>query len=66
MISQSLHQYIKDKGVKQAAIARAIGITAPQLSIYLTGKTRMPADVFLAICQFIEVDPSRFATDKTA
>ena len=47
-------------------VARAIGIPASQLSIYLTGKVRMPADVFLAICQFIDVDPRKFAAEKTA
>ena len=66
MVYEKLKNYIDEKGYKQAAIARAIGVTDSVLSQMLAGKVRMSAEVFMSICAFLEVDPGRFAPDEVA
>lgn len=66
MVHERLKNFIDEKGFKQAAIARAIGVTDSVLSQMLAGKVRMTAEVFMAICAFLEVDPGRFAQDEVA
>lgn len=63
MISKRIHKYIKEKGIKQSAIASAIGVTDSKLSQCLCGKIKMSADMFFEICDFLGVSPDQFMED---
>lgn len=66
MNTGKLHDYIKSKGIRQTVIARYVGTDNTSMSLYLRGLRQMPADVFLGICLFLEVDPRIFADDTHA
>lgn len=60
MICTKVHEYIKEKGIKQTAIAAGIGCSNSQLSQCLLGKIKMSAEMFFDICDFIGVSPNQF------
>ena len=63
MISENVAEYIEEKGIKQTAIAKAIGISAPSLNNKLKGKTQLYAEEYLAICEFLGM-PSDYFRDS--
>lgn len=65
MVHEKLDLYIKNKGIKQSRIADATGISNSLLSQYLSGKVKMPADKFFAICDFLEVSSDTFKPTET-
>ena len=64
MVALEIKKYIDDHGIKQSVIAAKAGLTDVQLSAYLTGRIRLPADVFFTICAALEQSPERFAPNK--
>jgi len=62
MISENVARYVKEKGIKQTAIAEAVGISAPSLNNKLKGKTKLYAEEYLAICEFLNM-PSDYFRD---
>lgn len=64
MIHEKLHAYIKEKGIKQSAIAKHLGVTCGLVSQMLLGKVKMSAENFFAICDFIGADPAQFKPDE--
>ncbi len=64
MVAQKLAQYIEDKGIKQKAIADAIGISPQALSSTLAGKRTLGADEYRDICRFLEVPYARFMDES--
>lgn len=66
MIHEKIKNFIDEKGIKQSSIAKAIGLSDSALSQMLAGKVRMPAEIFMLICAFLEVEPSHFAPDDAA
>lgn len=48
---------MKEMGVTTAAVCRKTGITPGKLYPSLAGKREFRADEFLAICQFLKLDP---------
>jgi len=63
MISENVARYIREKGVKQTVIADAIGISAPSLNNKLQGKTKLYAEEYFALCEFLNV-PTDYFRDK--
>lgn len=63
MIFENVAEYIEEKGIKQTAIANAIGISAPSLNNKLKGKTQLYAEEYLAICEFLDM-PSDYFRDQ--
>lgn len=41
---KDLRKIIIEKGIKQMDVAKAIGVTACNMSLYLSGKRRIPSD----------------------
>ena len=57
---QWLSAQIKEKGITQTHIAKKSGIpdfTAQKLSFSLTGRRKIQADEFIAVCRVIGVNP---------
>lgn len=63
MVAAKIKAYVDEKGIKQTVIARKAGLTDQELSAYLTGRIRLPADRFFAICEAIGVSPETFKPD---
>lgn len=60
MVAKKIKEYITDMGIKQAAIAKKVGMTDGQLSGILTGRYKLKADDFFKICEAIGVEPEKF------
>lgn len=60
MVAKKIKEYITQKGIKQGAIARTVGMTDQKLSGILTGRYQLKVDDFFAICEAIGVEPERF------
>ena len=52
---EKLRNYIINKGVKQAIIARSIGVSAPHLNMMLKGTRTMNPSYKNEILRFLEV-----------
>ena len=63
MVAEKIKAYVEEKGIKQTVIAKKAGLTNQELSAYLTGRLRLPADRFFAICEAIGVSPEIFKPD---
>lgn len=63
MVVERLAQYIAEKGIKQNAIARAIGISPQAMSETLSGRRTLTADEYRDICLFLEIPFERFMTN---
>ena len=45
MLEHRFKQLIKDKGLKTTFLAKRVGVSQPSLSLYLSGKRKMPLEV---------------------
>ncbi len=45
MLEHRFKQLIKDKGLKTTFLAKRVGVSQPLLSLYLSGKRKMPLEV---------------------
>lgn len=64
--TQKLAQYVKQRGIKISAISAGSGIGANAIYPSLSGNRPMRADEFLAVCNYLAVDPMEFKADKSA
>lgn len=64
MVAALLKAYIDELGIKQTVIARKAGLTDQELSAYLTGRYRLPADKFFMICNALGISPDKFNPNK--
>lgn len=63
MLAANIHSFIKDSDfITQKDICDALGMSYAWLSNILTGKNRLAADDYIAICDFIGV-PYDFFVD---
>lgn len=60
MIAERIAEYISEKGIRQKAIADAIGIAPQSMSETLKGNRTLTADEYADICKFLEVPYSKF------
>lgn len=63
MVAEKIRAYIKEQGLKQGAVAAKAGLTDAEMSAYLTGTTRLKADVFFRICDALGVSADTFRPD---
>lgn len=66
-VTQSVSQYIREKGISISTISQKTGITGGVLYPSLREKPtrRLRADEFMSICLFLDVDPWRFTSAIT-
>lgn len=57
---KALSEWIDDHGIKQAAIAKALGIRPHRIHEIMRLKTQMKATEFIMICDFIDKNPNDF------
>lgn len=53
-IRRTIKHYRKRSGLSQAALGRMLGVSAQQIQKYESGKDRISAEKFMAICFFTE------------
>lgn len=63
MLHIKLKEYMENNGINKSAVARGCDITISRMGQFLSGKTRIPAEEFLAICAFMHVSPEAFRED---
>ena len=61
-ITQAVSAFIKDKGIQVSTISRKTGISRDILHNSFSGKRKLRADEYLAVCDFLEKDPKDFKT----
>ncbi|MBQ9000222.1 MAG: helix-turn-helix transcriptional regulator [Eggerthellaceae bacterium] len=66
MVALRIAKYVEEKGIKQKAIAAAIGISPQAMSETLAGRRTLSADEYRDICIFLEVPYSKFLEDLDA
>ena len=54
-IEQAIRQYLKSRGIKQAFIAEQCGWAKQRMNAILTGKQKISADDYGAICEVVGV-----------
>lgn len=65
-ITKAVSDYVKHKGVTVTALSKATGIPYGALLPSITGRRKLRADEFLAICDFLEIAPEKFQQKKEA
>lgn len=63
MIADNLKAYIKSKGIKQVYIAQKLDIPIASFNSMLSGRQKMPADLFFEICRELDVNPMDFVPE---
>ena len=67
MIYEQLKKAMREKRIKQQAVADTMGVTKSFLSLIMSGQRRMTAADFLAICLVLGEDPAHyFGCDELA
>ncbi|MEG0764280.1 MAG: helix-turn-helix transcriptional regulator [Oscillospiraceae bacterium] len=63
LVTCEIAKYIKTKGVSMSAISRATNITMGKLQRSISEEKRpLRAGEFIAVCNFLGVDPMKFKT----
>ncbi len=60
MIAKRIKRYVTERGIKQTAIANAIGMSKVALSETLNGNRTLTAEEYARICDFLEVPYEKF------
>jgi plasmid maintenance system antidote protein VapI len=61
LLAQNINEYLKNKGIKQTWLAEQVGIPTTTLNGIINGKVQMKADLFIRICQVLNVPPETFS-----
>lgn len=61
MLAESINKYLKDRGIKQSWLAEKVGLPVTTLNGIINGKVQLKADLFIQICQALEVPPETFS-----
>lgn len=64
-VQTALVERIKEKGIKQTAIAEATGLGPTAVSRTMSLQRRLTLDEFSAICEFLGVSMDEFRPDET-
>lgn len=59
-VNEKLKSYIQKRGIKQTAIAEAIGMNNQNFNAIINGKVALKVTTLEAICEFLSVDPAFF------
>lgn len=60
MLAQRINEYLRANGIKQTWLAEQLQIPITTLNGILNGKTALKADMFIAICKALNVQPETF------
>ena len=64
MIAERIADYVKEKGIKQTVLAKALGIAPQSMGEMLKGKRTLTAEEYVEICDFLEVPYSKFTDGR--
>lgn len=56
----ALRDAMKKKRVSMTAISKHLGVSYRVVQSYLSGENRIPADFFLRVCHFLQIDADYF------
>lgn len=59
-VTNAVSKFVKDKGFQIKVIAQRTGVSQNALYNSLSGKRKLRADEYLAICDFLGKDPKDF------
>ena len=59
-VNEKLKSYIQKRGIKQTAIAEAIGMNNQNFNAIINGKVSLKVTTLESICEFLRVDPAFF------
>lgn len=59
-----IRQYIKSKGISQAYLADKTEVSDSQMSAALNGRQKLSAELYLSICNILEVPVSYFYSES--
>ena len=59
-VMKNMRDHIDGQGLKHKVVAEKAGISNVNLSEYLSGKSRMPLDVYIRICDVLQVPTEKF------
>lgn len=65
-ITQAVSEFVRERGFRINAIAEQTGISRNVLYHSFSGKRKLRADEYLAICDFLGKDPEDFRNHKSA
>lgn len=65
MVANNIAEYIREKGIKQSAIAEYLGIKQQTMSDIINGNRNLKADEYIDICDFLEVPYDKFVSKST-
>lgn len=57
-VEKNVAKYMKDRAIKQAPIAKKMGMSPDAFSLILRGKRAMKATEFQNFCRAVKVDPN--------
>ena len=63
MIAEKLNLYLRNKGIKQSHLARKLDVPIASFNGMLSGRQKLPADLFFEICHELNVDPMDFVPE---
>lgn len=61
MLAKNINEYLKDNGIKQTWLAEQVDLPISTFHGIITGKVAMKADLFIKICNVLNVPPERFS-----
>ena len=64
-IQNKIKERIKEKGLKIGYVGAKINVSYATMSQYIHGRTRIPAEKFVEICDILELSLDSFREDET-
>ena len=62
-LGERIGKLMKERGVTQQALGKAVGVTYQQISKYVNGDNRLGVWRFLQICSALGVDPPKILAE---
>ena len=59
-VTMALAKYVKERGIQVSVIASKAGVSQAALYVSFSGKRKLRADEYLAVCDFLDIDPKEF------
>jgi len=61
MVANNIGEYLRANGIKQSWLAERLEIPPTTLNGIVNGRSELKADLFIRICQVLNVPPEQFA-----
>ena len=65
MIAANIGKYLNDNGIKQTWLADKLEIPVSTLNGIIKGRSELKADMFITICNILNVPPEEFVKGGT-